>query len=88
MTYLAPDLTIALLTDEEKIEELRKRLASMTAQRDAWKAEAEHQYGLWRVATYGPGPCHPDFYPTKGALDAYARGKHPALANPYPPCPF
>ena len=46
----------------------------LVAQRDAWKAEAEHQYGECRAAKYGDVD-----YPTDGALDAYASAKYPAL---------
>ena len=53
----------------EEVEKLR-------AQRDAWKTEAEHQYGLLRVAQDGEMD-----YPVTGALDAYASGKYPALAE-------
>ena len=42
----------------------------------AWKAEAEFQYGQLRLQR---DPSETD-YPVDGALDAYARGKHPAIA--------
>lgn len=46
----------------------------LTAQRDAWKEVAEHQYGLVRAAKY-----HESDYPVTGALDAWAAGRHPVL---------
>jgi hypothetical protein len=42
----------------------------------AWKTEAEHQYGQLRLQR---NPSETD-YPVDGALDAYARGKYPAIA--------
>ena len=47
----------------------------LIAQRDAWKAEAEHQYGQVRFLKYGEEVD----YPVTGALDAYAAKKYPVL---------
>ena len=59
----------ALAAERAEVVRLREALL-------AWKSEAEHQYGLLRLQRY---PSEKD-YPVEGALDAYARGKYPALA--------
>lgn len=56
------------LEAKAEIELLRK-------QRDAWKAEAEYQYGLVRFLRYGEEAD----YPVTNALDAYVAGKYPVL---------
>ena len=59
---------------ERECAELRKQCSLLRQQRDAWKTEAEHQYGLLRAEILD----EPD-YPVTGALDAYAAGRHPVL---------
>ena len=63
---------------------ITEREALLIAQRDAWKAVAEDQYGKLRAMLYGPETD----YPTDGALDAYAAGKHPVLKETSTPIPF
>lgn len=59
---------------------LAERLADdvdlLRAQRDAWKAEAEHQYGLVRGLKFEEAD-----YPVTGALDEYAARKYKALRS-------
>ena len=62
-----------LLCGENELEAAQE-IEKLRAQRDAWKAEAEHQYGLLRAVKNEDVD-----YPTKGVLDAYAAGRHPAL---------
>lgn len=67
----AIDAYVAALIQSQAAEIERLRAAML-----AWKAEAEFQYGQLRLQR---SPSETD-YPVEGALDAYARGKHPAIA--------
>lgn len=61
-----------------RIRELEGALENMTAQRDAWREVAEDQYGKLRASLYGE-----ESYPTLGALDAWAAGRHPCITSRY-----
>ncbi len=61
-----------------------KQIEILKAQRDAWKEVAENQYGLLRISMYGGSAGD---YPVKGALDAWAAGRHPVLRQPAPIIP-
>lgn len=59
---------------ERECAELRKQCSLLREQRDAWKTEAEHQYGLLRAEILDELD-----YPVTGALDTYAAGKYSVL---------
>lgn len=58
----------------EWLRRVAAEIELLTAQRDAWKEVAEHQYGLVKSAKYQEVD-----YPVTGALDAWAAGRHPVL---------
>ena len=58
-------------------EKLADEIELLREQCDAWKTEAEHQYGLVRASKFDEID-----YPVEGALDAYAAGKYPVLKVP------
>lgn len=59
-------------------EKLINQVELLREQRDAWKEEAEHQYGLVHaLQNDGEEDCHP----VAGALDKYAAGKYPVLTE-------
>jgi hypothetical protein len=59
-------------------EKLIDQVELLRKQRDAWKEEAEHQYGLVQ-ALQNDG--EEDYHPVAGALDKYAAGKYPVLTE-------
>ena len=76
--HLRKDASDFHMTYRIKCDEETKKQAVMiellTAQLDAWKEVAEHEYSLLRAVKYGD-----EDYPVTGALDVWAAERHPVL---------